>query len=67
MGRSHSSNASRRQRFGLSPTTLRVLINADPPRLKAVKMGRDWFVTPKDVKAYLAARRPVGRPPKEGK
>ena len=48
---------------GLKPVTLRKYIKAGP--LRATKLGRDWFVTPKDVKAYLAARRPVGRPRKE--
>lgn len=47
------------RRFGLSPYTLRLL--ARRGRLKAQKMGRDWFTTPKDVKAYLKSRAKIGR------
>jgi excisionase family DNA binding protein len=47
------------RRYGLSPQTLRLL--AQKGRLKAVKMGRDWFTTPRDVQAYLSSRMKTGR------
>ena len=47
------------RRYGLSPKTLRVL--AQKGRLKARKMGRDWFTTPEDVQAYLSSRMKTGR------
>jgi excisionase family DNA binding protein len=49
------------ERFGLSPVTLRVLVNQG--RLAATKRGRDWFVTASAVRAYLTSRKPAGRPP----
>jgi excisionase family DNA binding protein len=49
------------ERFGLSPVTLRVLVNQG--RLAATKRGRDWFVTASAVRAYLKSRKPAGRPP----
>ncbi len=36
--------------LGLSPTTLRVQIKNGA--LKAKKIGRDWWVTPKEVERY---------------
>ncbi len=47
------------RRYGLSPKTLRLL--AQKGRLKAKKMGRDWFTTPEDVQAYLSSRMKTGR------
>lgn len=47
--------------FGLSAGHLRVLVNRG--RLVAEKRGRDWFVTPLAVKAYLTGRKEAGRRP----
>jgi excisionase family DNA binding protein len=47
------------RRYGLSPKTLRLLVQKG--RLKARKMGRDWFTTPEDIKAYLNSRMKTGR------
>jgi excisionase family DNA binding protein len=52
------------ERFGLSPVTLRVLVNQG--RLAATKRGRDWFVTGAAVRAYLKSRKPAGRRPSPG-
>jgi len=39
------------QQAGLSPVTLRVQIRNK--RLKALKVGRDWFVERGELRAYL--------------
>jgi len=41
--------------LGVDPATLRQQIAKG--KLKARKMGRDWFVTPREVARYDAARR----------
>lgn len=46
------------QRYGFSRGYLRNL--ASKGRLKARKMGRDWFTTPADVEAYIAGRKRRG-------
>ena len=38
------------ERLGLAPSTLRHQI--DNGKLKATKRGRDWWVTPAEVKRY---------------
>jgi excisionase family DNA binding protein len=40
--------------FGLSPQYLRDIARSG--RLKARKMGRDWFTTPADVETYIRSR-----------
>ncbi len=45
---------------GLAAATLKVQIHAG--RLPAVKHGRDWFVTGRDLLNYLESRLPQGRP-----
>jgi len=40
------------RRFNISPTHLNLL--ARTGRLKALKLGRNWFTTPEAVAAYLA-------------
>ena len=47
------------RRYKLSRETLRLL--ARTGRLRARKMGRDWFTTPADMEAYLASRAKRGR------
>ena len=42
------------RRYDLSPETLRLI--ARRGRLRARKMGRDWFTTPADMETYLASR-----------
>ena len=44
---------------GLAATTLRVLIHRR--RMEGRKRGRDWFVTPSSLQAYLASRDRRGR------
>lgn len=48
------------ERLGVSPDRVRALIKAG--RLPAKKLGRDWFIDPKDLK--LVAIRKPGRPKK---
>jgi excisionase family DNA binding protein len=36
---------------GLSPVTLRIQIRNG--RIKAIKVGRDWFVTRAELRAYI--------------
>ncbi len=50
---------------GLAAATLKVQIHAG--RLTAVKHGRDWFVTGRDLLNYLESRAPRGRPPRSAK
>lgn len=49
------------QMLGLSPATLRSQVRHGA--LKATKRGRDWHVTPREVRRYreqsLGTRRPV--------
>lgn len=45
---------------GLSPGTLRVLLNNG--RLEGEKRGRDWVVTESALVNYLESRHPAGRP-----
>lgn len=40
--------------LGVRPDTLRQALHADPPRLNAEKIGRDWHVTPREVERYRA-------------
>lgn len=44
---------------GLSPSTLRVQLNAG--RLKGIKRGRDWHVDATELWNYLESRAPQGR------
>ena len=46
------------KRYGFARAYLRNL--AERGRLKAKKMGRDWFTTPADVEAYIAGRQKRG-------
>ncbi len=46
------------KRFGLSKTYLRTI--ARNGRLRAIKVGRDWLTTPKDVQEYLKSRQEKG-------
>lgn len=48
---------------GLTSNTLRVVIHRH--RLAARKRGRDWFVTPSALDAYLASRDCRGRRPRD--
>lgn len=50
---------------GLSPTTLRVQLNAG--RLEGRKRGRDWVVARHVLWTYLENRAPSGRPPAKRK
>ena len=36
-------------------------------QLRAVKIGRDWHIEPRDLEAWLACPRKQGRPKKEMK
>jgi len=51
------------ERLGVSQDRIRALIKAE--RLPAQKMGRDWFIDPKDL-ALVKNRKP-GRPRKQRK
>lgn len=46
---------------GLASGTLRVLIHRR--RMSGRKRGRDWFVTPSSLEAYLSSRDSRGRHP----
>jgi len=46
-------------RSGLARATLRVLIHRR--RMAGRKRGRDWFVTPSSLEAYLSSRDTRGR------
>lgn len=41
--------------LGLSPTTLRLQIAKG--KLRAIKRGRDWWLTPKEVERYAQEHR----------
>jgi len=51
------------QRLGVSQDRVRALIKAG--RLPATKLGRDYFIDPKDL--TLVKNRKPGRPKKQGK
>jgi len=55
--------AAAAQRLGVSQDRVRALIKAK--RLPAKKLGRDWFIDPKDL-ALVKNRKP-GRPRKQRK
>lgn len=46
------------RRLGVHPSRVRALIDAK--RLKAMKLGREWLIDPKDLEAVKV--RKVGRP-----
>jgi hypothetical protein len=47
----------------LDPDTVRTYCNSDPPRLQAVKGGRDWLISQAEIDRYNRERRDPGRPP----
>jgi len=51
------------KRLGVNPSRVRALI--DSGRLKAIKVGREWLIDPKDLDA-VKNRKP-GRPRKSSK
>lgn len=51
------------KRLGVNPSRVRALI--DSGRLKAIKVGREWLIDPKDLEA-VKNRKP-GRPRKAAK
>jgi excisionase family DNA binding protein len=57
------STASVAEQLGVSQGRIRAMIRAG--RLPATKLGRDYFVDPKDLK--LVKNRKPGRPKKSGK
>ena len=57
------STAAVAERLGVSQGRIRAMIRAG--RLPATKLGRDYFVDPKDLK--LVKNRKPGRPKKAGK
>ena len=52
------STAEAARRLGVTPNRVRALIDAK--RLKAMKLGREWLIDPKDLEAVKD--RKVGRP-----
>ena len=49
----------------LTPDTVRRYLNdAENPKLKGEKIGRDWFVPRKEIERYRRERRPKGQPRK---
>ena len=57
------STAAVAERLGVSQGRIRAMIRAG--RLPATKLGRDYFVDPKDLK--LVKNRKPGRPKKAGR
>lgn len=53
--------AEAERKSGIRSTTLRVQLNAG--RLKGIKRGRDWYVDPKVLTAYMNSRSTRGRRP----
>lgn len=57
------STAEAARRLGVTPNRIRALIDAK--RLKAMKIGREWLIDPKDLDAVK--KRKPGRPRKSRK
>jgi excisionase family DNA binding protein len=57
------STAEAAKRLGVTPDRVRKMIEAK--RLKAMKVGREWLIDPKDLEAVK--ERKVGRPRKSRK
>jgi len=57
------STAEAARRLGVTPDRVRKMIEAK--RLKAIKVGREWLIDPKDLEAVKY--RKVGRPRKARK
>lgn len=48
--------------LGLAVDSVRRYCNADTPKLRGEKMGRDWLIPESEIKRYLKERKPAGRP-----
>ena len=57
------STAEAAKRLGVTTNRVRAMIEAK--RLKAIKVGREWLIDPKDLEAVK--ERKVGRPRKTNK
>jgi excisionase family DNA binding protein len=49
----------------LDADTVRRYCNSLPPRLRAQKVGRDWFIPKAEIDRYKKERRDPGRPPEK--
>ena len=46
--------------LGLKPESVQKYCNRK--QIHAIKFGRDWFITPKEIERFRKNQRPVGRP-----
>lgn len=51
--------------LGLNKDTVRHYCQGQKPRIKGIKIGRDWLISKSEIDRYARDRRDVGRPPSE--
>jgi len=53
------------QALGLSVDSVRRYCNDINPKIIGKKIGRDWLISPAEIRKFSKGRRPQGRPKKE--
>ena len=64
-GKEFFTTAEAAEELGLNRDTVRHYCQGDNPRIKALKVGRDWLIPRAEIDRYERDRRDVGRPPME--